>query len=174
MHRTPCSASFLLTFLCPSDTVLSTENLALSTEITMLAIRFARVGKTKQPTYRITVSDKRRDMFGRALEILGHYNPRAKVCEVNAERIKHWLSVGAQPSSTVHNLLVDQNLIAGPKVRVSRPKKKHAEGAGIPATGTAPAGGAAGKPEPAAEQHASTPAAEAAPNPAPLTPPPSP
>lgn len=103
----------------------------------MLAIRFARVGKTKQPTYRITVSDKRRDTFGRALEILGHYNPRSKVCEVNAERMKHWLSVGAQPSATVHNLLVDQNLITGPKVKVSRAKKRPAPDApAAPASAT--------------------------------------
>lgn len=92
----------------------------------MLAIRFARVGKTKQPSYRITVAEKGRDMYGKSLEILGHFNPRSKVCEVNAERIKYWISVGAQPSDRVHNLLVDQNVIAGPKVKVSRGKKKKA------------------------------------------------
>jgi len=93
----------------------------------MLAIRFARIGKTKQPTFRLTVAEKGRDTFSRALEILGHYNPRSKVCEVNAERIKYWLSVGAKPSDRVHNLLVDQNVMAGPKVKVSRGKKKAVE-----------------------------------------------
>jgi small subunit ribosomal protein S16 len=128
----------------------------------MLAIRFARVGKTKQPTYRITVSDKRRDTFGRALEILGHYNPRTKVCEVQAERIKYWISVGAQPSATVHNLLVDQNVVTGPKVKVSRKRKKKAEEAAAPAAQTVPAGGKAEKPEPAAEPPRPKPAAETA------------
>lgn len=90
----------------------------------MLSIRFARVGKTKQPTYRLTVAEKGRDAYGRSLEILGHYNPRSKVCEVNAERIKYWISVGAQPSPRVHNLLVDQNVITTPKIKISRAKKK--------------------------------------------------
>ena len=107
----------------------------------MLAIRFARVGKTKQPSYRITVSEKGRDMFGKSLEILGHFNPRSKVCEVNAERIKYWLSVGAKPSDRVHNLLVDQNVITTPKVKVSRGKKKQAE----EATAAAPAAPAEAK-----------------------------
>ncbi|TSC76538.1 MAG: small subunit ribosomal protein S16 [Parcubacteria group bacterium Gr01-1014_31] len=112
----------------------------------MLAIRFARVGKTKQPTYRITVSEKGRDLFGRSLEILGHYNPRSKVCDVNAERIKYWLSVGAAASPTVHNLLVDQHVIEGPKIKVTRGKKKAAE---TPAA-AAPAAPAPAKAKPAA------------------------
>ena len=101
----------------------------------MLAIRFARVGKTKQPTYRITVSEKGRDLYGRSLEILGHYNPRSKVCEVNSERIKYWISVGASVSPTVYNLLVDQQVIAGPKVKVTRAKAK--KGTAAPAAAVA-------------------------------------
>ena len=93
----------------------------------MLAIRFARVGKTKQPTFRLTVNEKSRDTFGRQLEILGSYNPRSKVAQLNAERITYWLSKGAQPSPTVHNLLVSQNLIKADKVRASKSRKKGAE-----------------------------------------------
>ncbi len=138
----------------------------------MLAIRFARVGKTKQPTYRITVSDKRQDTFGRALEILGHFNPRTNVCEVKADRIKYWISVGAQPSSTVHNLLVDQNVIAGPKIKVSRGKKKKStEAAAVPTAGAAAEGGAAAKSESVVEPAQPAPVAEATPSGMQQTPP---
>lgn len=92
----------------------------------MLAIRFARVGKTKQPTFRLTVTEKSRDTFGRQLEILGWYNPRSKAVQLDAERIRYWISKGAQPSPTVHNLLVDQNLIKADKVRASKSRKKGA------------------------------------------------
>jgi len=93
----------------------------------MLAIRFARVGKTKQPSYRLVVSEKGRDLYGKSLEILGNLNPRSDVLNVNAERIKYWLSVGAKPSARVYNMLVDQNIIPGPKIKVSRGKKKTEE-----------------------------------------------
>jgi len=85
----------------------------------MLMIRFARIGKKKQPHYRLVVSEKARDMYGRALEIVGHYNPRSKTAELNAERITHWLGNGAQPSASVHNLLVTQAIISDKKVSVS-------------------------------------------------------
>lgn len=119
----------------------------------MLAIRFARIGKTKQPTYRLTVTEKSRDTFGRQLEILGWYNPRSKVAQFNAERITYWLSKGAQPSPTVHNLLVDQNLIKAKKVRASKSRKK----------GEQPAAAEAAKPAVEAKAEAPAAAAEAAP-----------
>lgn len=86
----------------------------------MLMIRLQRVGKKKQPSYRLIVSDKRKDTQAGSLEILGHYNPLAnpKVIKIDAERVKYWLSVGAQPSDTVHNMLVRQEIIAGKKRRV--------------------------------------------------------
>lgn len=95
----------------------------------MLAIRFFRIGRRNRPSYRITVSEKSKDTFGDFLEILGYYDPRSKACEVRKDRILYWLSVGAQPSPRVHNLLVDQNIIPGPKVKTSirRSKKKKGE-----------------------------------------------
>ena len=83
----------------------------------MLHIRLARVGKVKQPTYRLVISEKSRDPWGRVLENLGNYNPRAKekVIDFNAERIKFYLERGAQASNTVHNLLVSQGIISGKK-----------------------------------------------------------
>jgi small subunit ribosomal protein S16 len=90
----------------------------------MLKIRLARVGKKKKPTYRFVISEAGRDTFGPSLEIVGHYNPFSKVCEVNKDRILYWISKGAKPSPTVHNILVDQNVITGPKVRASKVGKK--------------------------------------------------
>ena len=71
----------------------------------MLTIRFSRTGKSKQPYFRVIVSEKRRDPWGKYLELLGNYNPRTKKAELKVERIKHWLSVGAQPSERVAKFL---------------------------------------------------------------------
>jgi|SRR3989338_7188994 len=90
----------------------------------MLKIRLARIGKKKQPLYRIIVSESSRDTYGKFLELLGHYNPFSKVCEVKKDRIEYWISKGAKPSPTLHNLLIDQNVITGQKVRAYSNKKK--------------------------------------------------
>jgi len=83
----------------------------------MIVIRLTRVGKKKQPTYRIVVQDKKRDPWGASIDIVGNYNPRTKPKTIvfKEDRIKHWLEQGAQPSNTVHNLLVDAKLIKGAK-----------------------------------------------------------
>lgn len=94
----------------------------------MLKIRLARVGKKKHPTYRLVISESARDMYGKALEILGHFNPFTKVIEVKKDRILYWISKGAQLSPTVHNMLIDQNVIIGDKVRASKGKKKKKKG----------------------------------------------
>ena len=90
----------------------------------MLKIRLARVGKKKSPAYRFVVSENARDLYGKQLEILGHYNPFSKVCEVKKDRILYWISQGAQVSPTAHNLLVDQNVITKEKVKASKSGKK--------------------------------------------------
>tara|TARA_Y100001970_G_C14205795_1_gene843884 strand:+ start:1138 stop:1677 length:540 start_codon:yes stop_codon:yes gene_type:complete len=83
----------------------------------MLRIRLQRIGKKKQPVYRFIVSEKTKDTQAGSLEILGQYNPvvKEKLINVNAERIKHWISVGAQPSATVNNILVNAGIIEGKK-----------------------------------------------------------
>jgi len=91
----------------------------------MLKIRLARVGKKKRPAYRFIVSEAAKDPYGKALEILGHYNPFSKVCEINKERSLYWISKGAQLSPTVHNMFVDQNVIQADKIRASKSKKKN-------------------------------------------------
>ena len=83
----------------------------------MLSIRFQRIGRKKSPSYRLVISENARDTQGRALEILGNYNPVAnpKVVSLNTDRIKHWLAQGATPSEAVHNLFVREGILAGDK-----------------------------------------------------------
>lgn len=84
----------------------------------MLMIRLARRGKKNHPFYRIVVSEKGRDMFGDALEIVGNYDPvsREKTTTFNAERILYWIGKGAHASPTVYNLLVAHKIMAGAKI----------------------------------------------------------
>ena len=73
----------------------------------MVRIRLARGGAKKKPYYRIVVADQRCKRDGRYLERIGFYNPMIKEnrIEIDAERLKHWLSVGAQPSERVSKLM---------------------------------------------------------------------
>ncbi|MDF1497245.1 MAG: 30S ribosomal protein S16 [Patescibacteria group bacterium] len=94
----------------------------------MLHIRLTRIGKKKQPEYRLIVCEKARDPWGKALEILGHYNPRTNPVTVTlkSDRITHWISNGAQCSDTVWNLLVDQGVVKGEKRKsIKLSKKRH-------------------------------------------------
>jgi len=83
----------------------------------MLTIRLQRMGKRKNPTYRLIISEKARDTQYNSLEILGNYNPTQtpKVLELKADRIKYWISMGAQTSNTVNNILVREGVIEGKK-----------------------------------------------------------
>lgn len=94
----------------------------------MLTIRLSRVGKTKQPSYRLIISEKTKDPWGDYLENLGFYNPRTSPATIQfkVERIKYWLSKGAQVSDTVHNLLVSQGIREGDKREKVKISKKRA------------------------------------------------
>lgn len=72
----------------------------------MVAIRLTRRGMKKRPFYRIVVADKAFPRDGRFLEIVGTYDPLAKEKGVilKQERVKHWLSQGAQPTQTVKHI----------------------------------------------------------------------
>src|SRR6266536_2935317 len=63
-------------------------------------IKLKRLGKIREPYYRIVVADARTKRDGRAIEEIGKYHPKAEpsLIEVNSERVQHWLSVGAQPT----------------------------------------------------------------------------
>lgn len=93
----------------------------------MLAIRLARTGRKNRPFFRVIVSEKSKDTFGTFLEILGYYDPILKTCDLKKDRILHWISKGAKPSPTLHNLFTDKNIIQGTKVRASKSKKKSKE-----------------------------------------------
>jgi small subunit ribosomal protein S16 len=76
----------------------------------MLRIRLTRVGKKRQPSYRIVVTEITAKRDGRIVERIGHYNPLADPSEylIQEDRALYWLSVGAQPSDAVERLLVKQ------------------------------------------------------------------
>mgnify|MGYP001601604409 CR=1 FL=1 len=90
----------------------------------MLTIRLQRVGKKNQPAFRLILTEKKNPVKGKFQEILGSYNPRLKTKSLKGERIKYWLSKGAQLSATAHNLLVNEGIITAKKVKAWRPKKK--------------------------------------------------
>jgi small subunit ribosomal protein S16 len=70
-------------------------------------IKLTRLGKIRNPQYRIAVADSRTRRDGRAIEIIGRYHPKEEpsLIEVNSERAQYWLSVGAQPTEPVLKLL---------------------------------------------------------------------
>lgn len=103
----------------------------------MLTIRLQRVGRKNQAAFRIVLAEKQRAVKKQVVEILGHYNPRSKEFGVkDPERVKYWIGQHVQLSPTVHNLLIDKNLLAGEKVKSWRPKTKSAP-AGEPAQAAA-------------------------------------
>lgn len=90
----------------------------------MLKIRLQKTGKKNAPSYRIVLCEHTSPPQGKFIEILGHYNPRLKQKGFKKERIEYWISKGAQASPTVHNLLVDEGIVKGKKVKAWRAKKK--------------------------------------------------
>lgn len=80
-------------------------------------IRLTRVGATKQPTYRLVVADSRSARDGRAIDTIGHYNPRTDPIElvVDEAKAKDWMSKGALPSDTVRRLFKQAGVLPGAK-----------------------------------------------------------
>ena len=73
----------------------------------MVRIRLRRVGRKKNPIYRIVVADSQSPRDGKFIEVIGQYAPRQQEGGLNVklDRADHWLNVGAQPSDTVRSLL---------------------------------------------------------------------
>lgn len=94
----------------------------------MLKIRLTRRGKRNRPFFRIVVAQSQAPVKGRFIEILGFLDPLKKEVKLKKERIKYWLSKGAQASPTVHNLLVQKEIISSPKIKKFAPKKKKKSG----------------------------------------------
>lgn len=92
----------------------------------MLAIRLQRVGRKNDPSFRIIVQDHRRSpkKTRGLVEFVGSYDARKGTPQVNGERIKYWMGMGAQPSATVHNILIDTKVITGKKVNAMNKKTK--------------------------------------------------
>ncbi|MDQ1459926.1 MAG: small subunit ribosomal protein [Actinomycetota bacterium] len=138
-------------------------------------IRLMRVGKKKQPTYRVVVSDARSPRDGRFLEIIGQYAPRQEpsLVTIDSERALHWLNVGAQPTESAAKLLQisgvwDAYKDANGKVAASKPKVKskaktvkEAPAAAAPAAPAAPAAVPAAPAAPAEADAAPAPADDA-------------
>jgi small subunit ribosomal protein S16 len=130
-----------------------------------LVIRLTRVGAKKRPQYRVVVADSRDPRDGRFLEKLGTYNPmlaKDKRVNLELERVKHWLSKGAQPSDRVARFLDAAGLLKrkarnNPEKAIPRKERKAAAEAAAGGEGAAPA--AAAKP---AEAPAEKPAEAAA------------
>ena len=76
-------------------------------------IRMKRLGKKKNPHYRIVVADSRSPRDGKSIDILGYYKPQEadKTVLLDAEKAKHWLQNGAQPTDTVRALLKKEGII---------------------------------------------------------------
>lgn len=84
----------------------------------MVTIRLARFGAKKRPFYRVVAADSRAKRDGRFIEVVGTYDPRTDppTVKLKADRIKYWVSVGAQPSETVKTLMAshpDLAVLAG-------------------------------------------------------------
>jgi small subunit ribosomal protein S16 len=92
----------------------------------MLMIRLQRVGRVHEPTFRVVLVDsKRGPKSGQALEVLGNHDTRKAKnnSNVDGDRIKYWISKGAQLSDTMRNLLISKKIITGKKVN-ALPKKR--------------------------------------------------
>lgn len=85
----------------------------------MLKIRLQRTGRKNDAHFRLIVTPSTlKPKTSQYTELLGTFNVKAGVSEVKADRVKHWMSVGAQMSPTVHNLLVSKKIIEGKKINV--------------------------------------------------------
>jgi len=91
----------------------------------MLKIRLQRVGRIHEPSFRLVLTDsKNSTKSGKYLENLGNFDARrGEKAEFKADRIKHWMSLGAQVTPTVHNLLVEKKIVEGKKINVLPLKK---------------------------------------------------
>ena len=88
-------------------------------------IRLTRVGATKRPAYRVIAIDKRRSRDGRALEILGFYDPLTEpaTVQLETEKINAWIGKGAQPSDTVVKLMRQAEAAAAAPAGAEKPKR---------------------------------------------------
>lgn len=93
---------------------------------TMLAIKLRQIGKKHQKTFRIVVAEKRSKMSA-VIDDLGFWNPHTNKFEVKKEKVEHWLKNGAQPTDSVHNILINAKAIEGKKIPMHKTPAKTEE-----------------------------------------------
>lgn len=130
----------------------------------MLVIRLKRTGRRNDPSFKLVVGEK---IFspksGKHFSYLGSYNPKTKSAIIDKEAVKMWIAKGAQPSATVHNLLITKGIIEGKKVNVlpkkTVPKKEETKDESAAPKAEAPAATeeVAGEAEPQAQEEAPAP-----------------
>ena len=127
-------------------------------------LRLMRMGKKKQPTYRVVAADARSPRNGRFIEIVGTYEPRRdpSVIEIDNERAVHWLRHGAQPTERVEKLLKISGAWEDFTGEAPAPVVTKAASASEPAPEEPAAEEPAEEPEAAAEEAAADDADEAA------------
>jgi ribosomal protein S16 len=87
----------------------------------MLTIKLAKIGKKNKKLFRVIICEKTQDPYGKALEILGSYNPYNKELVIKADRVKYWISKGSSMTPSVNNLLIEKKIIEGKKAVNSKP-----------------------------------------------------
>jgi small subunit ribosomal protein S16 len=90
----------------------------------MLKIRLQRIGRKNDPSFRVVCTDSQKGpKSGNNVEVLGSYDPKRSNTAIKGDRVKYWISQGAQVSDTVNNLLIKEGIIKAKKKHVSRGKK---------------------------------------------------
>jgi small subunit ribosomal protein S16 len=129
----------------------------------LLKIRLSRVGKKKQPTYRVVIADARAPRDGKYVEIVGSYNPRTEpdTFVIDEDKVRGWLAKGAQPTMRMQKLLARQGLVDAPTFPPPKPKAAPPQAAASATAVAEPESSTedAGEEEPTADE----PAAEEAP-----------
>jgi small subunit ribosomal protein S16 len=128
----------------------------------LLKIRLARVGKKKQPTYRVVVADARAKRDGKYVEIIGQYNPRTEpnTFVIDEDKARDWIAKGAQPTDRMHKLLATVGIMEAPVFPPPKPKAEPQAARPAAAATAAPAAAAPAE-EPAAEAESPAEAEEA-------------
>ncbi len=96
----------------------------------MISIKLRPVGKRKQISYRIVILPKKSKLVGKYIDDLGWYNPHTDKFSISSEKAKKWIANGAQPTDTVHNILVDAKIISGPKIQLHKKSKQEPSASG--------------------------------------------
>ncbi len=107
----------------------------------MLVIRLTRTGKTSQESFRMVVAEQSKAVKRQYVELVGHYVPTSnpKVLKFDQDRIKYWISKGAQPSETVASLLKAEGVAGMEKfIKFQTNRKSRAKKAGPEAPASAP------------------------------------